>query len=94
MYYSVLEGILFNLYQSYKILIDIDKEPEKIKISGGIINSKIWLQMAADIFQKEIIISNFKDASIMGAVAICLKIKGKLNKLVDFNPDDGDLNTT
>lgn len=91
MYYSVLEGILFNLYQSYKILIDIDKEPEKIKISGGIINSKYWLQMAADIFHKDITISNVKDASIMGAIAICLQTKGDIKKLIDFNPNDGEI---
>lgn len=91
LYYSVLEGVLFNLYQSYKILINIDKEPKKIKISGGIINSKYWLQMAADIFQKNIMISNTKDASLMGAIAIGLKITDNIKSLKDFNPEVGKI---
>ena len=51
MYYSLLEGILLNLYHCYIILTDVMDTPREIRISGGITNSKMWLQMAADIFQ-------------------------------------------
>jgi len=89
LYYSILEGILFNLYQSYEILVSVDEEPNEIKISGGIINSDYWLKMAANIFKRDITISKVKDASIMGAIAICLKITGEIDSIEQFKPDDG-----
>ena len=39
LYHAVLEGVLFNLFQCYKTLINITGEPQEIRISGGIENS-------------------------------------------------------
>lgn len=89
LYYSLLEGILFNLYQSYKILVELGQKPKKIRISGGINNSKFWLQMAADIFQRSITLSTVKDASTMGAIVIALKVMNEIDNLEDFSPEDG-----
>lgn len=84
-YYSVLEGILFNLYHSYKILIKVGDYPKEIRVSGGIINSNYWLQMLADILQRDITISEVKDASIMGTVAVVEKVMGVITRLEDFD---------
>jgi gluconokinase len=66
-YYSILEGVLFNLYQGYEMLIRSVGEPKTIQLSGGILNSKIWMQMCADIFGKSMTINNTKDMSMLGA---------------------------
>ena len=50
MYRGVQQGILFNLYQCYQILVDVAGVPEQIKLSGGILNSAVWTRMCADIF--------------------------------------------
>ena len=84
LYYSILEGILFNLYQCYEILSEVGGTPDEIRISGGIEKSAWWLQMAADIFQKEIHTFDLEHASIMGAVAIALKVLGEIDSLQDF----------
>lgn len=89
LYYAVLEGILFNLYHSYEILREVCDSPEEIRVSGGINNSNYWLQMLADIFQRDINISNVKDASTMGAVAIAQKVMGVIKRLEDFNFSTG-----
>jgi len=85
LYYSLLEGILFNLYHSYKILIEVGDYPKEIRVSGGINNSDYWLQMLADILQREVSISTVKDASTMGAVAIAEKVMGIITELEDFD---------
>ena len=85
LYYSLLEGILFNLYHSYKILTELGNYPQEIRVSGGINNSDYWLQMLADILQREITISTIKDASTMGAVAIAEKVMGIITELEDFD---------
>ncbi|MTI60414.1 MAG: hypothetical protein FH762_10670 [Firmicutes bacterium] len=89
LYYAVLEGILFNLYHSYKILLEVGDYPDEIRVSGGINNSDYWLQMLADIFQRDITISNVKDASTMGAVAIAEKVMGAIERLEDFDSSTG-----
>jgi len=89
-YYAVLEGILFNLFQCYEILVGLGETPSEIRISGGIENSPQWLQMAADIFQRDIYTSRIEHASVMGAVALTLKAVGGLKDLNDFEVPSGD----
>lgn len=74
MYYAILEGILFNLYQCYKTLTCLVDEPQQIRISGGILRSEFWTQMAADVFQKEVIVSDFEHQSLLGAAVYALNI--------------------
>lgn len=90
MYYSLLEGILFNLYHCYIILTEVMEIPGEIRISGGITNSDMWLQMAADIFQREIITSEIEHASIIGGVALALSAMGNIKSLEDFSPPMGE----
>jgi gluconokinase len=89
LYYAILEGILFNLYQSYLALIQVGDVPKEIRISGGIKNSSYWLQMAADIFQKEVHTSKIEHASTIGAVVMALKVMGEIDNLQDYKPDIG-----
>ncbi|HZJ58407.1 MAG TPA: FGGY family carbohydrate kinase [Clostridia bacterium] len=84
LYYSVLEGILLNIYQCYEILTRVGGTPRDIRISGGIENSEFWLQMAADIFQREIQTFDLEHASTMGAIAMALKALGGMGSLQEF----------
>lgn len=84
MYQAVQMGILYNLYQCYEVICQEYEEPARIVVSGGVTNSKHWTQMLADIFQKEIHISSFKDASSLGAVALGLYTCGELKDINDF----------
>lgn len=85
LYFSVLEGILFNLYQCYRIL---DSFPnvviKEIRLSGGILNSERWTKMVADIFQREIMVCDFKHQSLLGAAVLALKALGEIDSLTGF----------
>ncbi len=70
LYYAVLEGVLFNLYHCYEILTDLMPAPDRILVSGGIVRSEQWLRMAADIFGKELEVSNVEHVSLLGAVGV------------------------
>ncbi len=89
LYYAVLEGVLFNLYQCYNLLTEVWAPADEIRISGGITNSDIWLNMAADIFQSAVITSEIEHASTLGAVALVLYSHGALKNLEDFKPQLG-----
>lgn len=73
LYYSVLEGVLFNLYHCYSILTELMPEPDRILVSGGIVRSEQWIRMAADIFGKELTVSNIEHVSLLGAVGLIRK---------------------
>lgn len=84
MYYSVLEGVLFNVYQCYEKLIARVGEPEHIVISGGITHSSVWLKMAADIFKKPLLVSGEEHASTIGAVVLAMKALGIISSFEEY----------
>ncbi len=74
LYRGICEGILFNLFHCYEKLLEFQPVPEKIIVSGGIINSRQWLSIFANLFNKELEISTMTHASVLGAVYNILKI--------------------
>ncbi len=69
---ATLEGILFGLWSITEILLPIQKEREQIIImaSGGFTKNDVWLQIAADIFQMKVAVSQKVEGSAWGAVLI------------------------
>jgi gluconokinase len=84
MFRAVSEGILFNVYQCYRTLVRLTGEPDTIILSGGILNSEKWVQMAADIFQQRMDLSHNPNASLLGGAALALHAGGALNEPEDF----------
>jgi gluconokinase len=85
LYAALLEGILYNLYHSYQYLVKACGIPEKIFLSGGIVNSKVWMQMIADIWQRCFTVKDFSQASMLGGAAIAMHILGHIGDIVKFN---------
>ncbi|MDR1745153.1 MAG: hypothetical protein LBS30_05310 [Planctomycetota bacterium] len=81
---AVSEGVLFNIYQCYRILTPLSGVPDRIILSGGILNSPKWAQMAADIFQREMHLSDNPNASVLGGAALALHAAGGLDDLHGF----------
>lgn len=90
LYHAVLEGVLFNLYQCYQALTKITGEPKEIRISGGIENSPLWLQMAADIFRRDVVTSGIQHMSTIGAAALTLNALGEITDIEEYEPGHGE----
>ena len=88
MFRAILEGILFNVYQCYLELIEINGIPERIIMSGGILNSKAWSQMAANIFDTPVLLAENSQASLLGGAALALHVAGALKDIRDFSRDN------
>lgn len=82
---AVLEGALFNLKHAYQALMRVNDEPEMIVLSGGILNSPIWTQMAADILGRTLTPCAEKQNSLLGAALLGMQYLGK-GKAVDYTP--------
>lgn len=86
LYKAVLEGILFVLYHSYLQLVEIATEPEQIRMSGGILKSRYWSQMAADIWGMSLFTTGNVHESTLGAALLALQACGGLTDVKDFDP--------
>jgi len=67
-----MEGIGFSLYAIGLSLEETVGPVEKIYASGGFIQSPLWVQIIADIFNKNVYVMNVADASATGAAMIGL----------------------
>jgi gluconokinase len=91
LYYSVLEGVLFNIYQCYEILTNINNAPCQIKLSGGILNSKIWTQMCCDIFDREMECSHQNQMSLIGGAVLALELGGVIDSIRNYRTEPGTM---
>ncbi len=75
-YRAIQEGVLFSLYSCYQPLVQVGGEPESIVVSGGILNSKRWTQMLANVFERPILCVQNTNASTVGASVLALHAAG------------------
>lgn len=91
LYYSVLEGVLFNLKQCYDVTVStLGRHPEFIRISGGIVKSPLWLSMAASILGVPVYADSMMHASLTGAALLGLKAAGEISSARDIKPERKD----
>ena len=90
MYYAVLEGVLMSIKHNYSILINVmRKKAEHIDISGGLLNSPIWLTMASNILNATLYEYRNEHASLTGAIYVGLKAGGELPSFTDIKTEKG-----
>lgn len=77
---AILEGIGFSFRLLLEKLEVAGGEIERIYASGGFSLDGWWVQLMADILQKPMLVNTADaDASAMGAIAIGLKVAGKIS---------------
>ena len=64
---AVYEGVVFSHVTHIKRLLRNHDIPESISLTGGVTNSKIWVQMFADILQIPIDVIQEKESGAQGA---------------------------
>lgn len=65
---SIMEGVVYSLKDCFSILTDdMHFKCDKLIASGGGSHSKLWLQIQADILDKEIYVSKTKEQAALGA---------------------------
>lgn len=74
---AVLEGITFNLYQIGRSLDEAAGETTKICVNGGLARSKIWVQILADVFGRDIHLSESHHGAAWGAAWTALVATGR-----------------
>ncbi|MCZ6693653.1 MAG: gluconokinase [Bacteroidetes bacterium] len=70
---AALEGVIFNIYQIGRALKEVSGEIHLIKANGGFAQSKLWLQILADVFNRKVYYSDIVDAPSVGAFLMALE---------------------
>ncbi|MDH4296774.1 MAG: gluconokinase [Cyclobacteriaceae bacterium] len=83
---AVVEGISMALFSISKAMEKTGLTISKIHVSGGFVHSKSWLQILADIFNKEISLIHQEDASAIGAAYLGLKSLGIITTFSQLKP--------
>lgn len=79
---SVMEGVVYSLKDSLDIFSEFKLPINKIIASGGGAKSKCWRQIIADIFEKDVYISDAKEQACVGA-CILAGLGTKVIKSID-----------
>ena len=76
---AVLEGICYAMKSVLEAMYIHNVPLEQINMSGGLIRSKLWLQILADITGKNLVVVQTDDASAIGAAFMTMKKLGLIN---------------
>ena len=90
---AVMEGVLFDLYEFYSLM---GKTSEDIIIGSGkgLSESYVWPQIAADMFNRKVRVTDFESA-VFGSALMAARSAGKISSLdktfksikyIDFEP--------
>ncbi|WP_100334011.1 gluconokinase [Bacillus alkalisoli] len=81
---SVMESVIYNMYEIHDSLEGQAGETNKLLVSGGFARSELWLQMTADIFQKQVHVPSTHQSSAWGAAWLALYSLGKVNSIEEI----------
>lgn len=84
LYRAAQEGVLFHLYQCYQVLAENNGVPSEVLLSGGILKSRQWTQMAADIFGVPMTVSHVEQGSLLGACVLGMEYLGLIADAADY----------
>jgi len=83
---AAMEGVMYRMYSVYEVISKLRNTATQIKANGGYVKSDLWMQMQADIFNKEILVSGVGEASALGAAYICMFSLGAVRDLKQILP--------
>ncbi|MFD3001667.1 gluconokinase [Pontibacter toksunensis] len=78
---ALMEGVMYNVYSVGKALEQTTGPIKVIYANGGFSRSSLWVQMLADIFNKEVHITDTHEGSALGAAIMGMHALGLITSL-------------
>lgn len=80
---AMMEGVAFQLLRIFEDVVKVGSQPTEIRVTGGIVNSPVWLEIVANVLGRELVIPLVKEASALGAAMLALVATKELGDLQD-----------
>lgn len=84
---AVMEGIIYGIYSVGKALEETTGEINIIHANGGFAKSPLWVQILADVFNKQVMVTESIEGSALGAAIVGMKALD----IIDSFEEVGDL---
>jgi gluconokinase len=81
---AVLEGVAFRFRSVHDVLAQITGEMREIRASGGFTRAPFWLQLTADVINRELIVPQWGETSSWGAALWAMRGANTLSSLDDI----------
>ena len=85
---AALEGVCYSLNNVLKIAEESTGLVKQLNVSGGFVNSKVWMQMLSDVTGKKICVLQTEDASAIGAALLGMVALKMIEGYESLKPDD------
>ncbi|RZK81031.1 MAG: gluconokinase [Pedobacter sp.] len=79
---AAIEGVCFALNQVLQVIEQCAVNISQISVSGGFVQSKLWMQVLADVTGKTLVLVQENDASAIGAAYLAAYKTGYSHKLI------------
>ena len=83
---AAMEGVMFRMFSVFETIAAQNNHVKQIKANGGYVNSDIWLQIQADIFNREIAVAGIGEAAAFGAAYLAMAGIGTIKDLKQLLP--------
>jgi gluconokinase len=80
---AVLEGVVFQLHLVAQALEEVAGRPAEVRATGGFARSPLWVQIMADVFERDILLPDVAETSCWGAAVLGMHAVGMLESLED-----------
>jgi gluconokinase len=83
---AAMEGVMFRMYSVFEVITQISDNVRQIRANGGYAKSEPWMQIQADIFNKEITVAGIGEASVFGAAYVAMAAVGAIRDMKTLLP--------
>ncbi len=73
---AVMEGVIYQMYSVQKALEEVIGRPKEIRATGGFAQSRLWRQIMADVYGREISFPESYESSCLGAALLGMMALG------------------
>jgi gluconokinase len=81
---ALLEGVALRLRSLQEMLAEVGVDARQIRASGGFTHSALWLQITADVLNRELVIPVYGETSALGAAFWPMLAAGLYDNLEDL----------
>ncbi len=83
---ATLEGIIYRMFSVYKALDEVAGPIHEIRVGGSFVRSKLWVQIMADVFGRDIAVPEEPaGSSAFGAAVLGMHALGIMKKISDIS---------
>ena len=80
---SAMEGVCYRMKSTLRPLEHVAGPATEIRVSGSFTRSELWLQMLADIFERDVHVPNINEGAAFGAAVLGFISAGILSDIAD-----------